>query len=158
MQNESINEGPAPGREASPAAAVPIVAKIPAPMIAPIPSKVTLSGPRLRLRERVSSPSAARMSSRFFVRKIPRSKMSPPEWILDSLTWLLPPGLKECLRSLAWKTEKGKEEDRSLAFGLWSLYAWDLGLWFFHLSVSKDLAPDKSKDKQRPKSQDLRPT
>ncbi len=77
---------------------------------------------------------------------------------LDGLTWLLPPGLKECLRSLAWKTEKGKEKDRALAFGLWSLYAWDLGLWFFYMSVSKVKRPIKSKDKQRPKSQDLRPT
>src|SRR5260370_42617762 len=113
MQNESLNEGPAPSREPSPAAAVPTVAKMPAPMIAPIPSKVTLSGPRLRLSERGSSPSAARISSRFFVRKIPRSKMSPLEWILDSLTWLLPPRLKECLRSLAWKTENGQEEELS---------------------------------------------
>jgi hypothetical protein len=64
---------------------------------------------------------------------------------LVSVTWLLPPGLKECLRSLAWKTEKGKEKDRALAFGLWSLYAWDLGLWFFYVSVSKATAPDSQK-------------
>jgi hypothetical protein len=41
IPNDSINDGPAPGRNASPGAGRADVAKIPAPMIAPIPSKVT---------------------------------------------------------------------------------------------------------------------
>jgi len=44
--NDSINAGPAPGREGSPAAAVPIVAKMPAPMIAPMPRATRFQGPR----------------------------------------------------------------------------------------------------------------
>src|SRR5262249_32348679 len=44
--NDRIKPGPAPGRVGSPAAAVPIVANMPAPMIAPIPSAVTSTGPR----------------------------------------------------------------------------------------------------------------
>src|SRR3982750_2738123 len=79
MTNDSIKEGPAPGREASPAAAVPTVAKMPAPIIAPIPSKVMLKAPSVRLRLWPSCCAAARMSSRFFVRKIPRSKFPPPD-------------------------------------------------------------------------------
>src|SRR5258707_13274398 len=75
MPNETINDGPAPGREASPAAAVPTVAKMPAPIIAPIPSSVILIGPSVRLSLWPSSCAAARMSSRFLVRKIPRSKI-----------------------------------------------------------------------------------
>ena len=50
MQNDNISDGPAPGREASPAAAVPTVAKIPAPMIAPMPRSVTFKGPSDRFR------------------------------------------------------------------------------------------------------------
>src|ERR1043165_5857041 len=68
MTNESISDGPAPGRNLSPAAAVPMVAKMPAPMIAP----------RGRRSENCGPPATARMSSRFFVRKSPRSKVSPP--------------------------------------------------------------------------------
>ena len=43
--NDTINAGPAPGRCASPAAAVPIVAKMPAPMIAPMPRATRFHGP-----------------------------------------------------------------------------------------------------------------
>src|SRR5262245_8003107 len=75
MQKESISDGPAPLRTASPAAAVPTVAKMPAPIIAPIPSKVMLKAPNVRLSDWVCSPRDARMSSRLLVRKIPRSNV-----------------------------------------------------------------------------------
>src|SRR6266849_3462352 len=48
ITNDTINAGPAPGRERSPAAAVPMVAKMPAPMMAPMPSKVSCNGPNTR--------------------------------------------------------------------------------------------------------------
>ena len=38
--NERTIAGPAPGRAASPTMAVPVVAKMPAPMVAPTPSAV----------------------------------------------------------------------------------------------------------------------
>jgi hypothetical protein len=47
-EDERQRAGPAPGRLASPAAAVPIVAKMPAPMIAPMPSMTTSNAPRTR--------------------------------------------------------------------------------------------------------------
>lgn len=75
ITNESISEGPAPGRLASPAAAVPTVAKMPAPMIAPMPRSVMLNAPSVLFRENCGPPADARMSSRFLVRKIPRSKV-----------------------------------------------------------------------------------
>jgi hypothetical protein len=48
MTNESIKDGPAPARSAVPEAAVPTVAKIPAPMMAPIPMSVTLNAVSVR--------------------------------------------------------------------------------------------------------------
>src|SRR5205809_4950325 len=51
-------------------------ATIPALMIAPIPSRVMLIGPSVRLSLWPSSCAEARMSSRFLVRKIPRSKVT----------------------------------------------------------------------------------
>jgi len=81
ITNDSISDGPAPGRPApgmSPAAAEPTVAKMPAPMIAPMPMSVTLNAPRVRFNANPGPPAAARMSSRFLVRKSPRSNVSPP--------------------------------------------------------------------------------
>src|SRR2546423_2981258 len=51
---------------------------MPAPMIAPMPSSVTLTGPSVRFRANCGPPAVASMSSRFFVRKSPRSKVLPP--------------------------------------------------------------------------------
>src|ERR1700752_2860267 len=111
IQNDSINEGPAPGREASPAAAVPTVAKIPAPMIAPIPRSVILNAPRLRFNEWVGSPRCARMSSRVFVRKIPRSKgCRLRKGIWRTLFVFVPAEVKESLRTLAWNKKKLEEK------------------------------------------------
>jgi hypothetical protein len=67
-----------------PEEAVPIVAKIPAPMIAPIPMSVTLNAVSVRFSPNWGPPTLARISSRFLVRKIPRSKMSPPGVDLDN--------------------------------------------------------------------------
>src|SRR2546423_13167074 len=111
MTNESIKEGPAPGRAASPAAAVPTVANMPAPMIAPMPSSVTLNAPRVRLNENCGPPMDARMSSRFFVRKSPRSKGSPPKsneigLALAGACW----ADGNCVRSLAWNAAENPEE------------------------------------------------
>jgi hypothetical protein len=78
ITNDNINDGPAPARSAVPEAAVPTVAKIPAPMIAPIPMSVTLKAVSVRFSENCGPPTLASISSRFLVRKIPRSKMSPP--------------------------------------------------------------------------------
>jgi hypothetical protein len=78
ITNDNINDGPAPARSAVPEAAVPTVAKIPAPMIAPIPMSVTLKAVSVRFNENCGPPTLASISSRFLVRKIPRSKMSPP--------------------------------------------------------------------------------
>ncbi|HTG92599.1 MAG TPA: hypothetical protein VL866_08440, partial [Pyrinomonadaceae bacterium] len=64
----------------------------------------------VRFKECVWSPNAARMSSRFFVRKIPRSKMLPPDVDLDNSYLLLPFVGKECQRSLAWKAAERKEQ------------------------------------------------
>ena len=77
MANDSMSDGPAPGRCASPAAAVPMVAKIPAPMMAPMPRSVTLKAPSSRLSEAPSS-AVARMSSRLLVWKMPRSRGTSP--------------------------------------------------------------------------------
>ena len=99
MTNDSINDGPAPARSAVPEAAVPTVAKIPAPMIAPIPMSVTLKAVSVRFSENCGPPTLARISSRFLVRKIPRSKVSPPGVDLVNCYLLL-----ESLRSLAWKS------------------------------------------------------
>src|SRR5262245_61781253 len=119
MQNESISEGPAPGREASPAAAVPIVAKIPAPIIAPMPSKVTLKAPSDRFRACFSSLREARMSSRFLVRKIPRSNVSPPDWNLKIVESRLTRGRKEMLAEFGMEGGKReREKGGSLVFGL----------------------------------------
>ena len=61
---ESMSAGPAPGRAESPAAAVPIVAKMPAPMIAPTPSATMFQGPSARFnRCSGSSVSATSASS-----------------------------------------------------------------------------------------------
>jgi len=60
------------------------VAKIPAPMIAPIPMSVTLKALSVRFSENCGPPALASMSSRFLVRKIPRSKVSPPGVDLDN--------------------------------------------------------------------------
>jgi hypothetical protein len=49
--------GPAPGRSGSPTMAVPVVAKMPAPMVAPTPSAVRCHRPSERL-----SPPRSRMS------------------------------------------------------------------------------------------------
>src|SRR3954471_2030198 len=47
------------------------------------------------------------MSSRFFVRKSPRSKLSPPELNWITLNFVFAPvGRKECLRSLARNSGK----------------------------------------------------
>ncbi len=51
--------GPAPGRAASPTMAVPVVAKMPAPMVAPTPRAVRCHLPRVRR----SPPREARSSS-----------------------------------------------------------------------------------------------
>ena len=66
--------GPAPGRSGSPTIAVPVVAKIPAPMVAPTPSAVRCH----LLRER---------------RKPPRSRMSFSQSCTDfrRKSWLIVP-------------------------------------------------------------------
>src|SRR5205823_6972829 len=48
--SDLITAGPPPGRAASPTIAVPVVAKIPAPIVAPTPSAVRCHLPRVRLR------------------------------------------------------------------------------------------------------------
>src|SRR5215207_1909925 len=45
-RNEKTIAGPAPGRAASPTIAVPVVAKMPAPIVAPTPSAVRCHLPR----------------------------------------------------------------------------------------------------------------
>src|SRR5215212_7346279 len=84
MTNESINDGPAPARSAVPEAAVPTVAKIPAQMIAPIPMSVTLNAVSVRFSPNWGQHTLASISSRFFLRKIPRSNVSPPVLDLDN--------------------------------------------------------------------------
>src|SRR5258706_15389052 len=90
ITKDNVNDGPAPARtkcpraSRSPAAAVPTVAKIPAPIIAPMPIRVTLRGPSVRLSESCGPPIDARMSSRFFVRKIPRSKLCLPNFEFEA--------------------------------------------------------------------------
>src|SRR5260370_41150752 len=79
MPKEIIRDGPAAGRNASPAAAVRTVAKMPAPIIAPMPSSVTLTGPRVRFSVCPFSLAAARISSRFLLRNRPRSKVLSPQ-------------------------------------------------------------------------------
>ncbi len=49
---------PAPRWPASPLIAVPMAAKMPAPMMAPIPSAVSATGPRLRFNPPPTAPSA----------------------------------------------------------------------------------------------------
>src|SRR6516162_2181493 len=66
---ERISPGPAPGLVGSPAAAVPIVANIPAPMMAPIPSAVTSSGPSAFFNRRSGSSASAVSLSSAFLRK-----------------------------------------------------------------------------------------
>ena len=51
--------GPAPGRAASPTMAVPVVAKIPAPIVAPTPSAVRCH----LVNERLSPPASALSAS-----------------------------------------------------------------------------------------------
>src|SRR6185295_7437243 len=91
-----MSEGPAPGRAASPAAAVPIVAKMPAPTIAPIPRSVTFKAPSSRLSERVLSSAAARMSSSDLIWKSPRTEVlrgfNAGDFSGGSLSW----GNDEC--------------------------------------------------------------
>src|ERR1700722_5097969 len=67
--NESITAGPAPGREASPAEALPRVAKMPVPMMAPTPRAMRFQGPSVFLR--LASPRSAspRMASIALVRR-----------------------------------------------------------------------------------------
>jgi hypothetical protein len=94
ITKDSINDAPAPGLTSrpstvfSPAAAVPIVAKIPAPMIAPMPINVTSKAPNVRFRENCGPPAAARMSSRFFVRKIPRNMRRSLKFQLSGFKFL----------------------------------------------------------------------
>src|SRR5947209_5202610 len=71
-----MSAGPAPGRCASPAAAVPIVAKMPAPMIAPMPSATRFHGPSAFLSWCPSSCVSASRSSSDFVRNSSRMLMS----------------------------------------------------------------------------------
>src|SRR5436309_16011912 len=84
MAKEIISDGPAPGRTAAPAAAVPMVAKMAAPTMAPMPSRVTWKAPRSRRRETPDS-ALAMMSSSFLVWKMPRSKGEPPRERADPL-------------------------------------------------------------------------
>src|ERR1051326_4347762 len=65
---ESTMAGPAPGRAGSPTMAVPVVAKIPAPIVAPTPSAVRCHLLSVRLRPPRSAISSAQ-SSRDFRRK-----------------------------------------------------------------------------------------
>src|SRR5207247_6268644 len=67
--NDRIRPGPAPGRVGSPAAAVPIVANMPAPIIAPIPSAVTSTGPRAFFNRCSGSSASATNWSMVFRRK-----------------------------------------------------------------------------------------
>src|SRR5258708_34047011 len=97
MANESIKDGPAPGREASPAEAVPTVAKIPAPMMAPMPNRVMLMGPSERLSLWPSSCVAARRSSRFFVRKFLGSQLCLPNFVLDDQLPVVANNRAECM-------------------------------------------------------------
>src|ERR1044071_3397012 len=66
--NESTMAGPAPGRAGSPTIAVPVVAKIPAPIVAPTPSAVRCHLLSVLLRPPRSAISRAQ-SSRDFRRK-----------------------------------------------------------------------------------------
>src|SRR5580692_4848017 len=67
--NETVTAGPAPLRLASPANAVPIVAKMPVPMIAPTPRATRLTGPSVFLRPGPSPADCAMSASIDFVRK-----------------------------------------------------------------------------------------
>ena len=70
--------GPAPGRSWSPTIAVPVVAKMPAPMVAPTPSAVRCHLPSVRRRPPRSRMSFSqsctdfRRNSRFIVRSSSR--------------------------------------------------------------------------------------
>ena len=76
ITNENISAGPAPGRKASPAAAVPMVAKMPAPMMPPIPNRMSWTGPRDRriwysgFSESAKMPARVLMVKRLFQFKV----------------------------------------------------------------------------------------
>src|SRR5690349_15446267 len=65
---EKMTAGPAPGRAASPTIAVPVVAKIPAPMVAPTPSAVRCHLPRVRFRPPRCAMSASKSETDFLAK------------------------------------------------------------------------------------------
>src|SRR6185436_15622657 len=106
---ERIRAGPAPGCSAPPAAAVPTVEKMPAPITAPMPSSVSWSGPSVR-RSDVSGASAeARIALSDLVRNSPRSRVG--------LLSLQEPGrlVRDAGGSMTW--DRGEEKMGSLQVG-----------------------------------------
>src|SRR5262252_618887 len=82
--------GPAPSWCAPPAAAVPMVAKIPAPTMAPMPSAISWSGPRARFIWCSGSSASARMTSSDFLRK---------SWLIAKVRRRISEGLRPAGRS-----------------------------------------------------------
>jgi hypothetical protein len=72
-----MSAGPAPGRWMSPAAAVPMVAKIPAPITAPIPRSVICVGPRTLFKECLVVSASLRIVSIDLVVNNPRKIRLP---------------------------------------------------------------------------------
>src|SRR5512146_3050398 len=66
--NENTIAGPAPGRAASPTIAVPVVAKMPAPIVAPTPSAVRCHFPSVRLRPPCEATSASKSATDFLAK------------------------------------------------------------------------------------------
>src|SRR5438477_5815201 len=66
--NEQMIAGPAPGRAASPTIAVPVVAKMPAPIVAPTPRAVRCHFPSVRLRPPCVATSASKSATDFLAK------------------------------------------------------------------------------------------
>ena len=92
---ETIRAGPAPGRVASPAAAVPTRAKIPAPTIPPIPSRTRSTGPSTRFSGR--SPGGSSESIRL-IRKRRRSGIMARSLPFITVGWNLTVPIMPCTR------------------------------------------------------------
>src|SRR5205823_9179866 len=84
--NEKMIAGPAPGRAASPTIAVPVVAKMPAPIVAPTPSAVRCHLPSVRLRPPCKATSASKSATDFFAKRefMRRERSSHDSARLDS--------------------------------------------------------------------------
>ncbi len=70
--------GPAPGRSAVPAAAVPVKVKMPEPITDPMPKLTKLHRPRLRRKRVFGCSLAATSSAMDLVRVSPPIEVGPP--------------------------------------------------------------------------------